>query len=183
MGYTRVITHLLTIDPNFQQDILVWNITRGPPQTFWSGETFEQKNDANGTDSSLKSWQPWTGWWFHIFSILFSPRRLGKMMPFWRRYFSKGLVQPPTSLQNEWRWKKKTCVGFPGNHETWAQTTIAWCHFGLTQGRRENTARLSWLCGDWTRQTIGLLRVFIHSNPTVLSGSVVDTWMFQVPSV
>ena len=25
MGYMRVITHLLTIDPNFQPDILVWD--------------------------------------------------------------------------------------------------------------------------------------------------------------
>ena len=30
--------------------------------------------------------------------LLFSPRRLGKMNPFWRAYFSKGLVQPPTRL-------------------------------------------------------------------------------------
>ena len=28
--------------------------------------------------------------------FLFSPRKLGKMNPFWRSYFSKGLVQPPT---------------------------------------------------------------------------------------
>ena len=28
----------------------------------------------------------------------FSPRKLGKMNPFWRAYFSDGLVQPPTSL-------------------------------------------------------------------------------------
>ena len=27
---------------------------------------------------------------------VFSPRKLGKMNPFWRSYFSKGLVQPPT---------------------------------------------------------------------------------------
>ena len=37
-----------------------------------------------------------TGWWqLQYFS--FSPRKLGKMNPFWRAYFSKGLVQPPTS--------------------------------------------------------------------------------------
>ncbi len=29
--------------------------------------------------------------------FLFSPRKLGKMNPFWRAYFSNGLVQPPTS--------------------------------------------------------------------------------------
>ena len=28
--------------------------------------------------------------------LLFSPRTLGKMIPFSRAYFSKGLVQPPT---------------------------------------------------------------------------------------
>ena len=30
--------------------------------------------------------------------FLFSPRNLGKMNPFWRAYFSKGLVQPPTRV-------------------------------------------------------------------------------------
>ena len=30
--------------------------------------------------------------------FVFSPRTLGKMNPFWRAYFSDGLVQPPTSL-------------------------------------------------------------------------------------
>ena len=30
--------------------------------------------------------------------FLFSPRKLGKMNPVWRAYFSKGLVQPPTKL-------------------------------------------------------------------------------------
>ena len=28
--------------------------------------------------------------------LKFSPRKLGKMNPFWRSYFSKGSVQPPT---------------------------------------------------------------------------------------
>ena len=32
--------------------------------------------------------------------FLFSPRNLGKMNPFWRAYFSNGLVQPPTRLCN-----------------------------------------------------------------------------------
>ena len=42
--------------------------------------------------------------WCHIWlgggnsnMFLFSPRKLGKMIPFWRAYFSDGLVQPPTS--------------------------------------------------------------------------------------
>ena len=37
-----------------------------------------------------------TRWWFPIF--FFSPRNLGKMNPFWRAYFSDGLVQPPTRI-------------------------------------------------------------------------------------
>ena len=36
-----------------------------------------------------------SGWWFHSY-FLFPPRTLGKMNPFWRAYFSKGL-KPPTS--------------------------------------------------------------------------------------
>ena len=35
-----------------------------------------------------------TGWW-QLKDFLFSPRKLGKMNPFWRAYFSKGL-KPPT---------------------------------------------------------------------------------------
>ena len=35
-------------------------------------------------------------WWILKY-FLCSPRNLGKMNPFWRAYFSKGLVQPPTS--------------------------------------------------------------------------------------
>ena len=34
--------------------------------------------------------------WWQLKYFLFSPRKLGKMNPFWRAYFSKGLVQPPT---------------------------------------------------------------------------------------
>ena len=30
--------------------------------------------------------------------FLYSPRKLGKMNPFWRAYVSNGLVQPPTSI-------------------------------------------------------------------------------------
>ena len=35
-----------------------------------------------------------TGWWFQIF-LIFTP--IWGRFPFWRAYFSKGLVQPPTS--------------------------------------------------------------------------------------
>ena len=34
--------------------------------------------------------------WWQLKYFLFSPRKLGKMNPFWRAYFSTGLVQPPT---------------------------------------------------------------------------------------
>ena len=37
-----------------------------------------------------------TGWWFEIFFFIFTPIPGGDD-PFWRAYFSKGLVQPPTS--------------------------------------------------------------------------------------
>ena len=37
-----------------------------------------------------------TRWW-QLKYFLCSPLILGKMNPFWRAYFSKGLVQPPTS--------------------------------------------------------------------------------------
>ena len=38
----------------------------------------------------------WLGGGFKYF-LVFSPRKLGKMNPFWQAYFSKGLVQPPIS--------------------------------------------------------------------------------------
>ena len=54
--------------------------------------------------------------------ILFSPRTLGKMNPFWRAYFSTGLVQPPPSLT--WRPQKiAMCfirVPLPWNQEFFA---------------------------------------------------------------
>ena len=34
------------------------------------------------------------GWWFLIFLVIFTP--LWGRFPFWRAYFSNGLVQPPT---------------------------------------------------------------------------------------
>ena len=61
--------------------------------------------------SSLATWRPQNGSWhfdLKIDSLLgggnsnifwnFHPGSLGKMNPFWRAYFSDGLVQPPTSL-------------------------------------------------------------------------------------
>ena len=42
-------------------------------------------------------WHSITGWWFHFFS--FSPLPGGRF-PFWRSYFSNGLVQPPTSINS-----------------------------------------------------------------------------------
>ena len=36
--------------------------------------------------------------WWQLKHCLFSPRKLGKMNPFWRSYFSDGLVQPPTKF-------------------------------------------------------------------------------------
>ena len=39
---------------------------------------------------------PWTSRWWQLKYFLFPPRSLGKMNPFWRAYFSIGLVQPPT---------------------------------------------------------------------------------------
>ena len=38
-----------------------------------------------------------TGWWFQIF-LIFIPIPGGMIHPIWRAYFSKGLVQPPTSF-------------------------------------------------------------------------------------
>ena len=40
--------------------------------------------------------QNYTRWW-QLKYFLFSPRKLGKMNPFWRSYFSNGL-KPPTSI-------------------------------------------------------------------------------------
>ena len=53
------------------------------------------------------------GWW-QLKYVLFSPRKLGKMNPFWRAYFSKGLVQPPTTTTH--------C-----NQKLGGSTTIASC--------------------------------------------------------
>ena len=46
-------------------------------------------NQLDDSQTSLKS-----GWWFQIF-FMFTP--IWGRFPFWRAYFSKGLVQPPTS--------------------------------------------------------------------------------------
>ena len=37
--------------------------------------------------------------WWQLKDFLFSSRTLGNWFPFWRAYFSNGLVQPPTSFQ------------------------------------------------------------------------------------
>ena len=42
------------------------------------------------------------GWWQHPNIFWCSPRKLGKMNPFWRTCFSDGLVQPPTSYGKIW---------------------------------------------------------------------------------
>ena len=56
-------------------------------------ESTTVKASENWLDS--QTFQDWLGGGFKHF--LFSPRTLGKMNPFWRSYFSDGLVQPPTS--------------------------------------------------------------------------------------
>ena len=40
------------------------------------------------------------GWW-QLKHCLFSSRTLGKINPFWRAYFSDGLVQPPIKMEDE----------------------------------------------------------------------------------
>ena len=42
--------------------------------------------------------------WWQLKYGLCSPRKLGKMNPFWRAYFSNGLVQPPTSYWPPGSW-------------------------------------------------------------------------------
>ena len=46
-----------------------------------------------------------TGWWFQIYSNMFfyfHPENLGKMNPFWRAYFFKGVgLKPPTRKKNQ----------------------------------------------------------------------------------
>ena len=44
------------------------------------------------------------GWW-QLEDFLCSPRKLGKMNPIWRAYFSKGL-KPPTSINWKHLWWK-----------------------------------------------------------------------------
>ena len=53
---------------------------------------------TSGTNRKIFSsrGRPILGGGFRYF--LFPPRTLGKMNPFWRAYFSKGLVQPPTRI-------------------------------------------------------------------------------------
>ena len=41
--------------------------------------------------------KPWSGWWQLKYFVYFHPELWGRFNPFWRAYFSDGLVQPPTS--------------------------------------------------------------------------------------
>ena len=51
-------------------------------------------------------WHPWNKALKRVFLLVatqvffISPRNLGEMDPFWRAYFSKGLVQPPTRVEH-----------------------------------------------------------------------------------
>ena len=45
-----------------------------------------------------KTLNTWFYRWWQLNLFLVSPRKLGKMNPFWRAYFSNGLVQPPTRI-------------------------------------------------------------------------------------
>ena len=79
-----------------------WNESEG------HGEPSDRLRAWRGEDSLGLRQNPWlrihwgwtgifTGWW-QLKEFLFSPRKLGKMNPFWLAYFSDGLVQPPTSI-------------------------------------------------------------------------------------
>ena len=67
-----------------------------------SGDRLESNLFVWVTHGSLTAAKNHRGRWLEILgggnSNIFSflPRKLGKMNPFWRAYFSKGLVQPPT---------------------------------------------------------------------------------------
>ena len=66
-----------------------------------------------------------TRWW-QLKCFLSSPRKLGKMNPFWRAYFSKGLVQPPSSTDS-----LSSVPAFPGSFcSSWCWWVVsAWYHF------------------------------------------------------
>ena len=89
----------------------------GQEKKVWTRPLFVDIHDLVNVRESLTS-QKWhwdLGWWITMFLchrifgnektshlvggfnyFLFSPRKLGKMKPFWGAFFSKGLVQPPT---------------------------------------------------------------------------------------
>ena len=58
------------------------------PLNFWYGRWWTW-----WTTKASRCLQEKTGWWFQIFFI-FTP--IWGRFPFWRAYFSDGLVQPPT---------------------------------------------------------------------------------------
>ena len=62
-------------------------------------------------------------WWFHPYLLFspFSPRSLGKWNPIWRAYFSKGLVQPPTS----W-WFQTSTKTRDSNHQITGAKSFVW---------------------------------------------------------
>ena len=91
---------ILPSTPRPQIERLLWRkIWTWVPLAFWSSCRFMELGTCRwGTilyDGTIISYL--SGWWqlkyfwnFHLY--------LGKMNPFWRAYFSDGLVQPPTSL-------------------------------------------------------------------------------------
>ena len=62
---------------------------RGEPREFFVGE--------DGWWLSKDQKKPWSGWWQLKYFVYFHPELWGRFNPFWRAYFSDGLVQPPTS--------------------------------------------------------------------------------------
>ena len=65
----------------------------------WQAEVEKTEDEvAKNQDRNLKMIEIELITWVVVLNyFLFSPLFLGKMNPFWRAYFSKGLVQPPTS--------------------------------------------------------------------------------------
>ena len=49
----------------------------------------------NHPENTRTAFAPWISSWWQLKYFLFSSRKLGKMNPIWRAYFSNGLVQPP----------------------------------------------------------------------------------------
>ena len=68
----------------------IWVMTHGRHHT----RSFPQTKTMNSS-RHICGYCMKTRWWFQIFLV--SPRKFGKMNPFWARCFSNGLVQPATS--------------------------------------------------------------------------------------